>query len=50
MKTDIPEGHDFVDAPMLNTEDVSSAVLYCIATPVHVAIHELTIKPLREKV
>ncbi|KAH8360050.1 hypothetical protein KR093_010406, partial [Drosophila rubida] len=35
--------------PMLRAEDVADAVTYCIQTPPHVQIHELTIKPIGEK-
>ncbi|XP_062126334.1 farnesol dehydrogenase [Drosophila sulfurigaster albostrigata] len=35
--------------PMLRSEDVADAVTYCIQTPPHVQIHELTIKPIGEK-
>uniref|UniRef100_A0A182WII2 Dehydrogenase n=1 Tax=Anopheles minimus TaxID=112268 RepID=A0A182WII2_9DIPT len=33
------------DMPMLESEDISAAVLYVIGTPPHVQVHELTIKP-----
>ncbi|KAL9930677.1 farnesol dehydrogenase-like isoform 2-T2 [Glossina fuscipes fuscipes] len=32
----------------LEPEDVSMAVLYCLSTPHHVQVHELTIKPVGE--
>lgn len=35
---------------MLQCEDISNAVLYILGTPPHVQIHELTIKPMGEKV
>uniref|UniRef100_A0A6M2DI26 Putative dehydrogenase n=1 Tax=Xenopsylla cheopis TaxID=163159 RepID=A0A6M2DI26_XENCH len=35
--------------PCLQPEDISQAVLYCLGTPEHVQIHELTIKPVGEK-
>ncbi|CAD7079045.1 unnamed protein product [Hermetia illucens] len=35
--------------PMLDSEDVSNAVLYVLRTPPHVQVHELTIKPVGEK-
>ncbi|XP_026466228.1 farnesol dehydrogenase-like [Ctenocephalides felis] len=35
--------------PYLNPEDISQAVLYCLSTPEHVQVHELTIKPVGEK-
>lgn len=40
---------DSEDFAMLDPEDVSNAILYCISTPPKVQIHELTIKPLHEK-
>ncbi|KAL5292024.1 DHRS11.2 family protein [Megaselia abdita] len=49
--TEILPGHahgENVDAK-LKAEDVSNAVLYCIGTPIHVQIHEIIIRPLREK-
>lgn len=33
---------------MLHSEDISQGVLYAIATPPHVQVHELTIKPIGE--
>ncbi|KAF2896857.1 hypothetical protein ILUMI_09320 [Ignelater luminosus] len=33
----------------LNPEDVAGAVMYALATPPHVQIHELTIKPVGER-
>ncbi|CAD7079049.1 unnamed protein product [Hermetia illucens] len=35
--------------PLLNAEDISNAVLYVLSTPPHVQVHELTIKPIGEK-
>ncbi|XP_055915108.1 farnesol dehydrogenase-like isoform X3 [Eupeodes corollae] len=48
-KTEIapPELYDLFDA-LLMPEDVSQAVLFCIATPPHVQIHEMVIKPVGE--
>jgi len=43
---DMLEG--FKDAPMLDSADVSSAVIYVLATKPHVQVHELIIKPLGE--
>ncbi|KAJ3660780.1 hypothetical protein Zmor_005211 [Zophobas morio] len=34
--------------PQLKSEDVAEAVLYVLATPPHVQVHELTIKPVGE--
>ncbi|XP_044317090.1 farnesol dehydrogenase [Drosophila rhopaloa] len=34
--------------PMLQAEDVANAILYVLATPPHVQVHELTIKPMGE--
>ncbi|CAD7011606.1 farnesol dehydrogenase [Ceratitis capitata] len=36
------------DSPFLQSEDVADALIYCLQTPPHVQIHELTIKPLGE--
>lgn len=38
----------FKDLPMLNSSDVSQAVLYVLGTKPHVQVHELIIKPLGE--
>ncbi|XP_054088852.1 farnesol dehydrogenase-like [Zeugodacus cucurbitae] len=35
-------------APFLQPEDIADALIYCLQTPPHVQIHELTIKPLGE--
>ncbi|KAL5292269.1 DHRS11.2 family protein [Megaselia abdita] len=35
--------------PMLNCEDISGGILYCISTPPHVQVHEIIIRPLHEK-
>ncbi|KAL5292268.1 DHRS11.2 family protein [Megaselia abdita] len=37
------------DCVVLNPEDVSNAIVFCISTPPHVQIHELMIKPLHEQ-
>ncbi|KAH8419764.1 hypothetical protein KR009_002293 [Drosophila setifemur] len=34
--------------PMLQAEDVANAIIYALATPPHVQVHELTIKPMGE--
>ncbi|XP_011185396.1 farnesol dehydrogenase [Zeugodacus cucurbitae] len=36
------------NAPFLQPEDVADALIYCLQTPPHVQIHELTIKPIGE--
>lgn len=36
--------------PMLNSEDISDAVLYVLSTPPHVQVHELIIKPIGESI
>ncbi|KAI8124096.1 hypothetical protein FF38_00969 [Lucilia cuprina] len=33
---------------MLKAEDISAGVMYCLSTPPHVQVHELTIKPVGE--
>ncbi|XP_073835626.1 farnesol dehydrogenase-like [Musca autumnalis] len=40
---DVPEGF-----PILMPEDISNAVLFCLQTPPHVQIKELTIRPVGE--
>ncbi|CAD7079058.1 unnamed protein product [Hermetia illucens] len=48
----IPNMEAFQDTgyPLLNVEDISNAILYVLSTPPHVQVHELTIKPIGEKV
>lgn len=44
-------GEDFAvpdNMPLLQAADVADAVLFCLKTPPHVQIHELTIKPVGE--
>uniref|UniRef100_A0A182RF95 Dehydrogenase n=1 Tax=Anopheles funestus TaxID=62324 RepID=A0A182RF95_ANOFN len=49
VRTEILEGVDIPeDMAMLESEDISEAVLYVIGTPPHVQVHELTIKPVGE--
>lgn len=36
------------DFPILQSDDISAAVLYVLGTPPHVQVHELIIKPLGE--
>ncbi|CAD7011605.1 farnesol dehydrogenase-like [Ceratitis capitata] len=38
------------DAPFLQPEDVADALVYCLKTPPHVQIHELTLKPMGEMI
>uniref|UniRef100_A0A182Q801 Oxidoreductase n=1 Tax=Anopheles farauti TaxID=69004 RepID=A0A182Q801_9DIPT len=38
-----------LDMPMLESEDISQAVLYAIGTPPRVQVHEITIKPVSEQ-
>lgn len=35
----------FKNLPSLNAADISQAVLYALATPEHVQVHEITIQP-----
>ncbi|XP_315496.5 farnesol dehydrogenase [Anopheles gambiae] len=44
----VPEGDQFQDKPMLETDDVVSAILYALGTPPHVQVHEVIIKPVGE--
>ncbi|CAD7079063.1 unnamed protein product [Hermetia illucens] len=43
------EGFRDVGNPILSPGDVSNAVLYVLSTPPHVQVHELTIRPVGEK-
>ncbi|KAJ3651630.1 hypothetical protein Zmor_017656 [Zophobas morio] len=36
--------------PILQSEDIADGVVYALSTPEHVQVHELTIKPIGEKV
>lgn len=36
------------DVVTLGADDISSAVLYCLATPQHVQVHEMMIRPMGE--
>lgn len=38
----------FPGLPLLQSEDVSAAVMYALGTPPHVQVHELTIRPVGE--
>ncbi|CAD7011987.1 unnamed protein product [Ceratitis capitata] len=38
------------NVPILRSEDVADALIYCLQTPPHVQIHELTIKPIGESI
>ncbi|KAG8226191.1 hypothetical protein J437_LFUL012469 [Ladona fulva] len=56
VKTDIFEAaHDgrastvFQENPYLNQEDIADAVIYVLGAPPHVQVHEITIKPVGEK-
>lgn len=35
----------FKSLPSLNPEDISQAVIYTLATPEHVQVHEITVRP-----
>ncbi|XP_034490227.1 farnesol dehydrogenase [Drosophila innubila] len=39
---------DYKRLPMLQPEDVANAIMYALATPPHVQVHEVTIKPMGE--
>ncbi|XP_044262330.1 farnesol dehydrogenase-like [Tribolium madens] len=36
--------------PMMKSEDIADSVLYALGTPPHVQVHELTVKPVGEKI
>lgn len=38
------------DMPLLQADDIADALIYCLQTPPHVQIHELTIKAVGEKI
>ncbi|XP_017062369.1 farnesol dehydrogenase [Drosophila ficusphila] len=42
----LPPGFDVL--PMLSPDDIADGIIYALATPPHVQVHELTIKPLGE--
>nr|CAD7266288.1 unnamed protein product [Timema shepardi] len=46
-----PEFKKFIykENPVLHAKDIADAVLYTLGTPPHVQIHEITIKPIGEK-
>ncbi|XP_052894283.1 farnesol dehydrogenase-like [Anopheles moucheti] len=49
VRTEIFDGYPIPDEMvLLQSEDISQAVLYVIGTPPHVQVHELTIKPMGE--
>jgi len=49
MGPDTPELAEMLkDFPILQSEDISAAVLYVLGTPPHVQVHELMIKPIGE--
>ncbi|XP_030572886.1 farnesol dehydrogenase [Drosophila novamexicana] len=46
----VPENiRDMVSKTMLNAKDISQAVLFTIATPPHMQVHEMIIKPVGEQ-
>ncbi|XP_068902389.1 farnesol dehydrogenase-like [Tenebrio molitor] len=50
-KTQTPEAKAMLaQMPILKGEDIADGVVYALSTPEHVQIHELTIKPVGEKV
>ncbi|ETN62710.1 oxidoreductase [Anopheles darlingi] len=49
VKTEILDGMNLpADINLLQSEDISAAVLYTLGTPPHVQVHEIMIKPLGE--
>lgn len=51
MKSEITTKGDneaIMKMPILEAEDVSNSVLWALAAPAHVQIHEITIKPVGE--
>ncbi|KAH8289133.1 hypothetical protein KR054_000872 [Drosophila jambulina] len=42
----LPGGYDSL--PMLTPDDIAAGIMYALATPPHVQVHQLTIKPLGE--
>lgn len=42
----LPTGYDTL--PMLKPDDIAAGIMYALATPPYVQVHELTIKPLGE--
>lgn len=38
----------FKNIPSLGAADISQAVLYALATPEHVLVHEITIRPFED--
>jgi NADP+-dependent farnesol dehydrogenase len=49
-KTQTPEDKaKLAQMPILKSEDIADGVIYALSTPEHVQIHELTIKPVGEK-
>ncbi|XP_050096696.1 farnesol dehydrogenase-like [Anopheles aquasalis] len=49
VRTEILDGMDLpADMSLLQSEDISAAVLYALGTPPHVQVHELIIKPVGE--
>lgn len=50
MRTDILGDIAFPDdMPALSSVDIADAIVYCLQTPPHVQIHEMTIKPVGGK-
>ncbi|XP_026466762.1 farnesol dehydrogenase-like [Ctenocephalides felis] len=45
-----PDRKEFFNQnPHLQPEDISQAIMYCLSTPEHVQVHELTIRPIGDK-
>uniref|UniRef100_A0A1I8NQ18 Dehydrogenase n=1 Tax=Stomoxys calcitrans TaxID=35570 RepID=A0A1I8NQ18_STOCA len=50
VRTEIAGDMEFpADVPALESADVADAIVYCLQTPPHVQIHEMTMRPMGEK-
>jgi len=48
--SNLPLKKNYSDVPTLQAKDCADAILYALATPPHVQIHELIIKPMGETI